>query len=666
MENRGIESDKRTRSRPAIARRSCDQCRSRKIGCDRGSPCSNCVVAKINCTHSAVASNTSTPKQRVLISAQYEKKIDDIAKGIDGIKLILKNLDSSQIPKPAPNALTSSDAEASAPPLITEDTIATSVYSFDHSAHMIDLLKSVLEDGTVTSDGSSPETSEVVSSLTDLTRMLEDPSPGGNHRSRDKNVLKGGRIEDPQMPPVKDVLEILRWVRAREHFFRIARISRVLPVEYFEEVCRKMYFAIDDYTEIDFVLANGYLTYIFAEHLITTGLNDYREHWLMCRKNLHDAVARLTLLLPASMDAVAALTLAAYDAMENAKATVAWSLISSAASLCQTLGYHRPIPRRRARDGSFASTNTQESLFWSVYSLDKGLSLQLNRPPNIRDVDIQFSFDPESQPRSIRLARIQGKAYEQLYSPQGLSRPVLERGHDAEVLATQLREMIRDVHVDMENANNRDPDENEDPLRVLYLQCHLVCHTSLLTLILRATPSVGSSPSGASDECVAVARLALEIHHQCMTSIRNCKSDPQIVNKYISWAILNMPFVSFSVLFLHAVRTADDVDLAVLDRFARSLQPEDQASDCSTHPHRIYKLLCKAARLHIESKTGEWDGSMNQHSLESLLDIDVPDAHGLETIRHGNESSDADGSGLGNWYREQQHFLGLLNEDAFQ
>ncbi|KAH9234714.1 hypothetical protein K456DRAFT_1749715 [Colletotrichum gloeosporioides 23] len=405
-----------------------------------------------------------------------------------------------------------------------------------------------------------------------------------------------------------------------------------------------MYFAIDDYTEIDFVLANGYLTYIFAEHLITTGLNDYREHWLMCRKNLHDAVARLTLLLPASMDAVAALTLA-----------VAWSLISSAASLCQTLGYHRPIPRRRARDGSFASTNTQESLFWSVYSLDKGLSLQLNRPPNIRDVDIQFSFDPESQPRSIRLARIQGKAYEQLYSPQGLSRPVLERGHDAEVLATQLREMIRDVHVDMENANNRDPDENEDPLRVLYLQCHLVCHTSLLTLILRAIPSVGSSPSGASDECVAVARLALEIHHQCMTSIRNCKSDPQIVNKYIS-----------CVLFLHAVRTADDADLAVLDRFARSLQPKDQASDCSTHPHRIYELLCRAARLHIESKTGGLDGSMNQHSLESLLDIDVPDARSLETIRHGNLSFDTDGFGLGNWYREQQHFLGLLNEDAFQ
>ncbi|KAI8232127.1 hypothetical protein K4K54_012372 [Colletotrichum sp. SAR 10_86] len=277
-----------------------------------------------------------------------------------------------------------------------------------------------------------------------------------------------------------------------------------------------MYFAIDDYTEIDFVLANGYLTYIFAEHLITTGLIDYREHWLMCRKNLHDAIARLPLLLPASMDAVAALTLAAYDAMENAKATVAWSLISSAASLCQTLGYHRPSPRRRARDGSFASTDAQESLFWSVYSLDKGLSLQLDRPPNIRDVDISFSFDPDSQPRSIRLARIQGKAHEQLYSPQGLSRPVLERGHDAEVLATQLREMIRDVHVDMENANNRDLDDNEDPLRVL------------------AIPSVGSSPSGASDECVAVARLALEIHHQCMTSIRNCKSDPQIVNKYIS------------------------------------------------------------------------------------------------------------------------------------
>ncbi|KAK2729352.1 C6 transcription factor [Colletotrichum kahawae] len=658
MESRGIESDKRTRSRPAIARRS--------IGCDRGSPCSHCVVAKVNCTHSAVAFNTSTPKQRVLISAQYEKKIDDIAKGIDGIKLILQNLDSAQISKSAPNAVTENNRETSAQPSITRDTIATNVSSFDHSAHVIDLLKSVLEDGTVTSDGSSPETSEVVSSLTDLTRTLEDPSPGGNHSSRGRNVVKEGRNEDSQMPPVKDVLEVLRWVRSREHFFRISRISRVLPAEYFAEVCRKMYFAIDKYTEIDFVLANGYLTYIFAEHLITTGLDDYREHWLMCRKNLHDAVAKLPLLLPASMDAVAALTVAAYDAMENAKATVAWSLISSAASLCQTLGYHRPSPRRRARDGSFASTDMQESLFWSVYSLDKGLSLQLDRPPNIRDVDISFSFDPDSQPRSIRLARIQGKAYGQLYSPQGLSRPVLERGHDAEVLATQLREMIRDVHVDMENANNRDPDENEDPLRVLYLQCHLVCHTSLLTLILRAIPSAGSSPSGASDECVAVARLALEIHHQCMTSIRNCKSDPQIVNKYISWAILNMPFVSFSVLFLHAVRTTDDADLAVLDRFARSLQPEDQASDCSTHPHRIYELLCRAARLQIESKTGGLDGSMNQHSLESLLDIDVPDTPSLETIRHGNESFETDGFGLGDWYREQQHFLGLLNENAFQ
>lgn len=92
-----------------------------------------------------------------------------------------------------------------------------------------------------------------------------------------------------------------------------------------------------------------------------------------------------------------------------------------------------------------------------------------------------------------------------------------------------------------QNANNRDPEENEDPLRVLYLQCHLVCHTSLLTLILRAIPSVGSSPSGASDECVAVARLALEIHHQCMTSIRNCKNDPQIVNKYISLYVFQFP-----------------------------------------------------------------------------------------------------------------------------
>lgn len=70
-----------------------------------------------------------------------------------------------------------------------------------------------------------------------------------------------------------------------------------------------MYFAVDEYSEVDFILANGYLSYIFAEHVVVSGLQDYRGYSRLCRENLQDALSRLPLLLPASMEVIAALTL---------------------------------------------------------------------------------------------------------------------------------------------------------------------------------------------------------------------------------------------------------------------------------------------------------------------------------------------------------------------
>lgn len=92
-------------------------------------------------------------------------------------------------------------------------------------------------------------------------------------------------------------------------YTRIAWISRTLPLEKFAEICRKVYFAVDDYSEIDFILANGYLSHIFSEHGVVSGLQDYRARCRLCRENLHIAFSRLLLLLPASMEVIAALTL---------------------------------------------------------------------------------------------------------------------------------------------------------------------------------------------------------------------------------------------------------------------------------------------------------------------------------------------------------------------
>jgi hypothetical protein len=86
-------------------------------------------------------------------------------------------------------------------------------------------------------------------------------------------------------------------------------ISRILPLHKFTDICRNVFFPISDYGEIDFILANGYLSHVFSEYMIVTGTSNYRRHYELCRSNFQNAIARLPLLLPASLEVIAALAL---------------------------------------------------------------------------------------------------------------------------------------------------------------------------------------------------------------------------------------------------------------------------------------------------------------------------------------------------------------------
>jgi hypothetical protein len=72
-----------------------------------------------------------------------------------------------------------------------------------------------------------------------------------------------------------------------------------------------------------------------------------------------------------------------------------------------------------------------------------------------------------------------------------------------------------------------------DPMRALYIQCELMCQLSLLTLILRAKPTIKGL--GVSEQCIAVARDSLEVHEQCMTEVRSSKNPSYMARRYINW-----------------------------------------------------------------------------------------------------------------------------------
>ncbi|KAI1312331.1 fungal-specific transcription factor domain-containing protein [Xylaria venustula] len=659
MESRGDAANVNSGRRLAIPRRSCDQCRSRKVGCDRGSPCSNCMSAKLACTFGVVTSKTTPAKQRVLISAQYERKIDEIAEDLKAIKALLRDspVPSSQehdgILLPVPqHGITG--------PITPSESIIHPLkepVKWDHSAQVNDFVRTVAEDRASRGDPGAEE-SHVLASLKSLARALEET-----------NVLRDlslPEIRDTKsrhhrsMPPVEAAVLALRWANEHKLFFRIESLSRILPLEQFTKICQNVYFAVEDYSEFDFILANCYLSYIFSEYSSVTGKHKYQEYYRLCRQNAQVALSQLPLLLPATIEAVASLTFGASYAIESSKGTLAWTYISSAANLCQTLGLHRLAPD----DGS---EDTRANLFWLVFLLDKSLSLRLGRPSNLRDAEITTPLPGEPGIRRCsQTSIIQGKIYDQLYSPTGLARSDMERGAMAQTLASELRGLINGNKADFQNPP-RIPGTEQDEMREVYFKIELVKQFSLLTLILRAVPAPAASRTRITEECAAAAHEALETHQECMAAIKAAKDDHVLTSRYLHWGILHTPFVPFSVLFTRVVQLSDGADLFYLDRFVESLRLEEESSaaESITHPYRLYRLLCRAARLYIKQDAIPVSYEADMNPTENPWGV-------FDFASFGNEAGGGlDGSGLdesltqdlSHWFYGNQQLMGLLDDD---
>lgn len=218
----------------------------------------------------------------------------------------------------------------------------------------------------------------------------------------------------------------------------------------------------------------------------------------------------------------------------------AWTYISAAVNHCHTRQYHR------LQDSSDPKQGVGRDLFLSVYRFEKGLSLRLGRPSGIRDAEITLPV-ASSEHLATRSARIQGQVYDQLYSLGGLSNPE-ERDRLARALSEEVEGILveiraeisvgRTLHIDLgrliPTPSQQCLEGNEgDRMRELYFRGNLVCHTSLLALVLRAVPSP-SQETSVSNECIAASREVFELHQQSMKCVRNC-NDPPTMARYLNW-----------------------------------------------------------------------------------------------------------------------------------
>ncbi|KAH6986377.1 hypothetical protein BKA56DRAFT_613753 [Ilyonectria sp. MPI-CAGE-AT-0026] len=654
METRGNPLSERSKSRPPIARRS--------IGCDRGSPCSNCISAKLSCTHSVVASNTITPKQRVTISSQYEKKIDHIAKSIDDIKLLLERLstssDAEKVETHSPLVKTGLPK-----PLAKYQPIATANgehIPWDHSAYIVGFVDCVA--GYEGVEGVPSGAGPIISSLKNMAQTLARPDINRDFASTQAKTAIDQTNTSP-MPPLEVTVTALRWVKAHEQHPSLAWISHILPHGMFADVCKKVYFAIEDYSEVDFTLANGYLSYVFAARGAEFGELDYREHWELCRDNLFRALSRLPMILPTSIEAVAALTLGAYNAIEILDASRAWTLISNASDLSQRLGYHRKDFQGET-DQSLRLA--EERLFWTIYQLEKALSLRLGKLTTIDDTKIILpGFDSQAS-RLMRLGRIRARVDDQLHSPNSLACSGDKGGHSAEHLAAELREVVRETHLGVFELKSPSNQSSEMcSMQVVNIQCELACHCSLLALILRVISTAG----GSLEHCFAVARDVLDIHHQCIISLRGCENAAFMISRHLDWSILYTPFVPFSILFPRTVQLSDLDDLARLERFATSFGPDEGSCSSTTQLYQLYQLLSQAARIYIQAKAPIFPlSSTSSQNLPDLLEEVDFEYLVMEAQAMANgtfEVGDSHTPGPSGWDDDNQHLMDLIDDEMF-
>ncbi|KAI0839490.1 fungal-specific transcription factor domain-containing protein [Hypoxylon sp. FL0890] len=668
-------------------RRACDQCRLRKIRCDKESPCSNCRSAKRSCSSTGAGQKPKEPRQRVLISSQYERKIDMIEERLGGIETLLRNLSpisgstSSTTEtfirrpsdKPTPLSVTSRDDNSSTvfDPEDAGDFEGNSSLAA-HTVFASEFLEHAVQGTPLQQQGGSPKIDAALSSLRQIARMHETRRTVSSfHDFRLPGLKQPCKINlrDLPLPPMALVAEKLREMKHGPAPMMLAVLYCFIDVERFTDQCRRVYFNTDDITDARFILVISGLAYVFLEAGL--GAKDpeekalYDAYYAMCQKNLETVLSQLNLLMPATLENIEALLMAASFSIDISRPSLAWLLNSQASHMCRTLGLHQI---HSMKDDSPQKKADKSLLFWCTYMLDKGLSLRLGRASILQDYDISLPhIAPEAHvayPGTevmtlwIKHAQVQGRIYERLYSPGALRQSDSYRVEQVGILATEQKHLMAqsmELFAEFENS-----DEPEGCMFALMLKSDQVSYLSSLALTYRAMPPTGTRSRTFSDECIDMARAAMSCHQEAMGMME----DQSLKIMYIHWTILYAPFIPFIVIFCLVIETSCADDLQRLADFVQSLEAAVDLSHSISKLHQLCQVLYNVAQLYIEAKAAQpIDQDMVPVGNEFNMYLSQLGFMPVDESMENFDVSMAQTTQLGDWFSGNNYMMGLLEED---
>ncbi|KPM46026.1 hypothetical protein AK830_g438 [Neonectria ditissima] len=526
-----------------------------------------------------------------LCSEQKIDLIEDRLKAIEG--LLVKSLQEDR-PGPSSSVATcKSSSDASATVFDQDDAATASEGPSSLQAHVQVAQRFAEAAVDVDSDGALTALLRQASDVSQAQRDLQAPAARSPLTYREM-----------PLPPTSAIIDILKKVKEKPPTSFLA-LRCVISIEHFMDLCRNVFFAIDDYSDVDFIIAVSGLYYLFTERFHTSETDpsweQYRHYGILCGRALESALTALGAFLPARTDSVQALVLGSSHAIEMSKPWLAWRMVGLAAHLCLTMGWHDAATSSDTEQ----MRNTKVLLFRHVYAMERGLSLRLGRASVFHDYDTildshlgELSLS-EPWPKLFSFwvgnASIQGKVYERLYSKAALLASESSLSEHADSLMGELHSLgLESFYV----LGTYPPMSLATTLEEVLAVSDKVTYYSTATLICRAKTLKDQSFTFSPD-CVDNARKALQAHEECM-QITNENSHYRSI--YLHWRILHSPFIPFIVIFGNLIKTFMVDDLCRLRSFVDSLQTSTDLSTSVKRLHRISQALCEVGRVCLEKR----------------------------------------------------------------
>ncbi|KAK6352924.1 hypothetical protein TWF696_004920 [Orbilia brochopaga] len=368
-----------------------------------------------------------------------------------------------------------------------------------------------------------------------------------------------------ELLPPQFVLSLLKRLKENQSIQYIAYV--VNNENALEKLCQAVYFPTEPVTLGQLTNMHGLLFFLLQECVAVE--DPIMAEWdaigfmRICEKNLHIGCQSYEVLAVPTLDNIKALVMGIVFAQFNSKPLLAWTLCSAAAKHLFSLGFHR---ERSLKGDPPQLANEKRHIFWSVYGVDKNLSLNLGRASNFPDYDIDTEYFSISENDRIALwdhaafkfvflSRVQGQVYDKLYSATALKKSQAERHSIIASIDAELRPWLEDWRSIEESCRSILPPDQFDlffgPMEIIYYALQTTLHRA-------ASMGEGTRTTEITAACFEAATAGMRSQIDEFLPKFMSRYTPNQRAAYVSWSV-----ISYAV----------------------------QVSRCHPHPHHIHTPL---------------------------------------------------------------------------